>query len=58
MSAESDRKDMTEWMYGIDAGDAKGSPTDFIGNFRDRVAVRERKKGEIVAGCIRVFESL
>jgi len=51
MSAESDRKDMTEWMYGIEAGDAKGSPTDFIGNFRDRVAVRERKKGDIVAGC-------
>jgi hypothetical protein len=38
----------------MEEGDAKGSPTDLIGNFRDSAAVSERKKGEIVAGCIRM----
>ena len=45
---------MTEWMYGIEAGETYGSPADLIGNLRESVAESERKKGVIVAGCIHV----
>lgn len=48
--AERVRKEMMEWMYGSDEGDAKGSPAALIGNLRESVAKRDRKNTGIVAG--------
>ena len=48
--AERVRKEMMEWMYGSDEGEAKGSPAVLTGNLRERVAKRDRRNTGIVAG--------
>ena len=48
--AERVRKEMIEWMYGSDEGEAKGSPGALIGNLRESVAKRDRKNTGIMTG--------
>ena len=48
--AERVSREMMEWMYGSDEGEAKGSPAVLIGNFRERVAKRDRRNTGIMAG--------
>ena len=48
--AERVRKEMMEWMYGNDEGEAKGSPAVLTGNLRERVAKRDRRNTGIMAG--------
>jgi hypothetical protein len=44
------RRQMTDWIYGSDAGDAYGSPGVLRGNLRDNVEVKDLRKKVAEAG--------
>lgn len=46
------RREIMEWMYGCEDGDANGSPAAVMGNLRERVEARERRNTGTVAGYI------
>ena len=48
MLAERVRKEMMEWMYSSDEGEANGPLAVLTGNLRERVAKRERKNTGIM----------
>jgi hypothetical protein len=52
------RREMMEWMYGWDVGDANGSPAAMMGNLRESVEARERRNTGTVAGYIWVRQIL